>query len=176
MKFLRRPRRRFRFLIGLLFTLSLLLLLVFPLLFLHVESGQSLLEVEEAAGAGDDALYASFASALYWSIVTPVSLDFDGWPQTSAGKFLVRTSDVTKLLALLVLVRLFSYSSNTRLIGLLSHSTGVNDEEVIGGVVRQAKTQNGAVSGLSDKQRKRLARTIFIKMRKDDSTSQNGHR
>lgn len=163
-------RKRLHLLRSLLIASILLLLLFFPLLFMHFESGQTVREVEEAVD--NDTLSYSLASALYWSIITPISLDLDGWPQTPAGRLLVRLSDVTKLLAVLAGVALFYHSLSVRLLkGAVPtpRSRRARGDKHGEGVGRDDRT---------DKRRKELARIVALFVRKDsdDPKDWNGHR
>jgi hypothetical protein len=95
------PSKRRRLLIGLLAAQLLLLFLVFPLLFVYVENREPPAEPEAAEELNRLPPTYSFIDGLYWSLITPIPLGSDpAWPQTAAGKALVRLSDATKLLAI----------------------------------------------------------------------------
>jgi hypothetical protein len=89
------PRRRL--LTGLLAVQLFFLFLVFPLLFVYFENKEP-----EAAGELSQRPPAySLIDGLYWSLITPVAPGpHPAWPQTAAGKTLVRISDTAKLLAI----------------------------------------------------------------------------
>lgn len=105
------PHKKRRILITLLAVQLLLLFLIFPLLIAYFESEYIQPEVEQ----GDEPElisnnlqpYHHYIDGLYWSLVTPISVSSTAaWPKSPQSWFIVRVSDVTKLLTIGVSARL----------------------------------------------------------------------
>lgn len=87
---LRRVRRNLRILYSYLSLQALLVLVVFPLLFINAENGELQRRVEELTDVaiGDEGYrLITFADGVYWSVVTAASIGYgDITPMTTTGK------------------------------------------------------------------------------------------
>ena len=105
-------KRRGYILFGLLSIQISLLFLIFPALIIHFENEWIAHEQGQTYGVdlpGEPDQFFSYIDGLYWSLLTPISLDStQQGPQTRNGKLLVRISDATKLLTV-VTAGMFHY-------------------------------------------------------------------
>jgi hypothetical protein len=89
---IKRVTRNRRLLYGYLFTQAILVLLVFPLLFINAENGALQATVEELTDVeiGDKGYQLlSYTDALYWSIITAASVGYgDITPTTTTGRII----------------------------------------------------------------------------------------
>ncbi|MCA9916638.1 MAG: potassium channel family protein [Anaerolineales bacterium] len=89
---IKRVRRSRRFLYGYLFLQILLVLFVFPFLFINAENGKLQRQVEELADVniGDDGYQLlSYSEGLYWSVITASSIGYgDITPTTTTGRII----------------------------------------------------------------------------------------
>ena len=88
---IRRMRRRRRTLYGYLVAQVLLIVLVFPLLFVYAENGKLQDEIEQATQTDlpeEERTFYTYFDGLYWSVVTAGSIGYgDITPKTSLGRF-----------------------------------------------------------------------------------------
>ena len=88
---IRQMRRRRRLLYGYLVLQALLIVLVFPLLFIYAENGKLQDEIEQTTRADlpeEERTYFTYFDGLYWSVVTAGSIGYgDITPKTSIGRF-----------------------------------------------------------------------------------------
>ncbi|MFO7678559.1 MAG: potassium channel family protein [Chloroflexota bacterium] len=91
----RRVRRSRRFLYGYLLVQVLLILFVFPFLFINAENGRLQREVEELADVelGDEGYQLiSYSEGVYWAVITAASIGYgDITPTTGIGRFIAGT-------------------------------------------------------------------------------------
>lgn len=91
----RRVRRSRRFLFGYLIIQVLLILFVFPFLFINAENGRLQNQVEEVADVeiGDEGYQLiSYTEGVYWSIITASSIGYgDVIPTTTTGRIIAAT-------------------------------------------------------------------------------------
>ncbi|MCA9984521.1 MAG: two pore domain potassium channel family protein [Anaerolineales bacterium] len=89
---IRRVRRNRRWLYGYLVLQVILVLIVFPLLFINAENGRLQRQVEELANVelGDEGYQLlSYSEGLYWAVVTASSIGYgDITPRTNTGRFI----------------------------------------------------------------------------------------
>jgi hypothetical protein len=94
----RRVQRTRRLLYGYLLVQALLIVLVFPLLFITAENGALQDQIEQAAGvelAEEGRRYFGYADGLYWALITAASIGYgDITPQTSVGRIIAATLGV----------------------------------------------------------------------------------
>jgi voltage-gated potassium channel Kch len=85
-------QRKRRILYGYLILQAILVLIVFPLLFIHYENGEIARAIEKAANVDlppESRQYLSYADGLYWSIITAASIGYgDVTPVTQGGKII----------------------------------------------------------------------------------------
>ena len=88
---IRRMRNRRRTLYGYLIAQVLLIVLVFPLLFVYAENGKLQDEIEQATQTDlpeEERTFYTYFDGLYWSVVTAGSIGYgDITPKTSLGRF-----------------------------------------------------------------------------------------
>jgi hypothetical protein len=89
---IRRVRRNRRFLYGFLLVQIILILFVFPYLFINAENGQLQRQVEELADVklGDEGYRPiPYSEAVYWSVITAGSIGYgDITPSTTTGRII----------------------------------------------------------------------------------------
>ena len=94
----RRVQRTRRLLYGYLLVQALLIVLVFPLLFIMAENGALQDQIEQAAGVElpeEGRRYFGYTDGLYWSLITAASIGYgDITPQTSVGRIIAATLGV----------------------------------------------------------------------------------
>lgn len=94
---MRRVRRKRHFLYTYLVLQVLLIVLVFPFLFIHAENGAIANTIEEKAEVdlsdeGERNRYFSYSDGLYWSLITAGSIGYgDITPETRIGKIIAAT-------------------------------------------------------------------------------------
>jgi hypothetical protein len=94
----RRVQRTRRLLYGYLLVQALLIVLVFPLLFINAENGALQDQIEQAAGvelAEEGRRYFRYSDGLYWALITAASIGYgDITPQTNVGRIIAATLGV----------------------------------------------------------------------------------
>lgn len=91
---MRRVKRSRRVLYGYLFTQVILVLVVFPLLFINAENGRLQREAEQAGvelpeNPGEKRQNFAYSDGLYWSLITAASIGYgDVTPNTAVGKII----------------------------------------------------------------------------------------
>jgi hypothetical protein len=94
----RRVQHNRRLLYGYLLVQVLLIVLVFPLLFISAENGALQDQIEQTAGVKipeEGRRYFSYSDGLYWALITAASIGYgDITPQTSVGRIIAATLGV----------------------------------------------------------------------------------
>jgi hypothetical protein len=94
----RRMQRTRRLLYGYLLVQMLLIVIVFPLLFINAENGALQDQIEQTAGVKlneEGRRYFGYSDGLYWAVITAASIGYgDITPQTGVGRFIAATLGV----------------------------------------------------------------------------------
>jgi hypothetical protein len=94
----RRVQRNRRLLYGYLLAQALLIVIVFPLLFINAENGALQAQIEQTTGVElpqEGRRYFHYGDGLYWALITAASIGYgDITPQTSVGRIIAATLGV----------------------------------------------------------------------------------
>jgi hypothetical protein len=110
---MRRVQRFRRYLYGYLALQAVLILIVFPLLFINAENGAIANAIEDATEAempAEPRQFLSYADGVYWSVITAASIGYgDITPVTRVGKIIAATLGTMGVITISILAGLILY-------------------------------------------------------------------